>query len=468
LYFVGTANDRVYQYSCSDAWNVSNCSWDGSDTNLSITNQDTTPRGLDFKPDGTKLYFVGSTGDRVYQYSCSDAWNVSNCSWDGSDTNLSITNQDGIPQGLAFKPDGTKLYVIGDAGNSVYQYSLYNDSNTIHNFSSLNFSADGNYNWTIQSYDGNNYSYIETGFFTIDTTAPTITFSCSSSSVFAGETITCTCTATDALVGVQETTFTSSPSTSSTGDFTTSCTSKDNLNNSATSNLGYTVIAPIYGGGGSSTPSSGEPTLTKTTTIVNVNSGTPTTITSFESTGVREIRIIMNQPTQNIKIQVLKYDTKPANVTKNATGKNYRYLAINTENLNENLTSATVKFEVEKSFVSNNNLQKEDVAVFKFNETQNEWKELETVFDFENGNYYVYRVELNSFSYFSIGEKTRVPIIPDSEIVIPEEPIKEKLGLILWWLVFGILLVGIILVGLLIVKNVKGRENGAGFRLGNF
>jgi PGF-pre-PGF domain-containing protein len=349
------------------------------------------------------------------------------------------------------------LYIIGDVNKRVYQYSLYNDSNTIHNFT-LNISADGNYNWTVQIYDGNNYSYIETGFFTIDTTAPTITFSCDAELITQNELLTCTCSATDVLVGVQETSFTSSPSTSSTGDFTTSCTSKDNLNNSATSNLGYTVIAPISGGGGSSTPSSGEPTLTKTTTIVNVNSGTPTTITSFESTGVREIRIIMNQPTQNIKIQVLKYDTKPVNVSKNITGKNYRYLAINTENLNDNLTSAIVKFEVDKSWVSDNNFQKEDVAVFKFDNLTNEWKELETIFDFENGNYYVYRVELNSFSYFAIGEKTRAPIIPDSEIVIPEEPIKEKLGLILWWLVFGILLVGIILVGLLIKKEIQNRN----------
>jgi sugar lactone lactonase YvrE len=123
LYVVGDLGNKVYQYSLSTPWSLSTATWDGSDTSLSVASQDGGPQGLTFKPDGTKLYVVGQTNDKVYQYSCS-AWNVSSCSWDGPDTNLSVASQDVNPRGLTFKPNGTKLYVVGDSNNRVYQYSL--------------------------------------------------------------------------------------------------------------------------------------------------------------------------------------------------------------------------------------------------------------------------------------------------------------------------------------------------------
>ena len=36
----------------------------------------------------------------------------------------SVTTQDNTPLGLFFKPDGTKMYVMGYTNNTVYQYSL--------------------------------------------------------------------------------------------------------------------------------------------------------------------------------------------------------------------------------------------------------------------------------------------------------------------------------------------------------
>ncbi len=62
------------------------------------------------RADGLKFYVVGSTNDTVYQYSMSTAWNMATASYDG--ISLSVTAQETVPQGLFFKDDGTKMYLL--------------------------------------------------------------------------------------------------------------------------------------------------------------------------------------------------------------------------------------------------------------------------------------------------------------------------------------------------------------------
>jgi sugar lactone lactonase YvrE len=119
FYVVGTANDTVYQYSCSTAWDVSTASYDSK--SFSVAGQEPTPSGIVFKSDGTKFYITGNTNDTVYQYSCSTAWDVSTASYDTK--SFSVTTQDTNPNGLFFKSDGTKFYIIGGTNDTVYQYS---------------------------------------------------------------------------------------------------------------------------------------------------------------------------------------------------------------------------------------------------------------------------------------------------------------------------------------------------------
>ena len=37
---------------------------------------------------------------------------------------FSVVSQDGTPRGISFNNDGTKMYIVGDAGNDVNEYSL--------------------------------------------------------------------------------------------------------------------------------------------------------------------------------------------------------------------------------------------------------------------------------------------------------------------------------------------------------
>ncbi|GAJ11326.1 unnamed protein product, partial [marine sediment metagenome] len=120
MYMVGYTNDTVYQYSLSPAWDVSTADYDTKFKD--VGDQETNPRGVFFKPDGTKMYIMGGATATVYQYSLSTAWDVSTADYD---TKLKdVGGQDTNTYGVFFKPDGTKMYIMGNTNDTVYQYSL--------------------------------------------------------------------------------------------------------------------------------------------------------------------------------------------------------------------------------------------------------------------------------------------------------------------------------------------------------
>jgi len=119
MYMVGRTSDSVYQYSLSTAFDLSTASYNS--VSFSVASQETNPSNIAFNNDGTKMYIMGVTADAVFQYSLSTAFDLSTASYDS--VSFSIT-QDTAPEGMTFNADGTKLFMVGSTGNSVYQYSL--------------------------------------------------------------------------------------------------------------------------------------------------------------------------------------------------------------------------------------------------------------------------------------------------------------------------------------------------------
>ena len=142
LYVIGSESDSVFQYTLSTAWDLSTASYDS--VSFSVLTQEDGAVGLAFKSDGTKMYVLGTiTGDAVYQYSLSTAWNPSTATYDT--VSLDVSAQNTNPSSMAFKSDGTKLYVIGNATNAaIYQYTLstaWDLSTASYDSVSLNVSA---------------------------------------------------------------------------------------------------------------------------------------------------------------------------------------------------------------------------------------------------------------------------------------------------------------------------------------
>lgn len=128
--------DNIYQFTLSTPWDASTATFTGKYFNVSA--QDTEPRAMTFKPDGTTLYITGITNDKVYQYTLSTPWDVSTASY--ADKSFPVGTQDSSPLGMLFKPDGTRMYITGPDTDRIYQYDLstpWDVSTASYNFASF-------------------------------------------------------------------------------------------------------------------------------------------------------------------------------------------------------------------------------------------------------------------------------------------------------------------------------------------
>jgi hypothetical protein len=131
LFVVGYANDTVYQYTLSTAWDISSASYDSK--SFSVASQMTVPRALEFKSDGTKMY-VGEY-PTIYQYSLSSAFDVSTASYDS--VSFSPSSQTSTLHEVVLSPDGTKMYITAINESSLFQYTL----STPYNLSTASYAS---------------------------------------------------------------------------------------------------------------------------------------------------------------------------------------------------------------------------------------------------------------------------------------------------------------------------------------
>ncbi|RLG13550.1 MAG: hypothetical protein DRN66_03975 [Candidatus Nanohalarchaeota archaeon] len=124
---------------------------------------------------------------------------------------------------------------------------------------------------------------------------------------------------------------------------------------------------------------------------------------------IKEIKIKANKNKLKIKIMVKKLSARPNDVSPpGLLKKTYKYIQITHENLsNADISEAYIDFAVEKSWLMQNNENKNNVVLLRYNE---KWEELETeYYNFDN-TYYYFKAKSNGLSYFAIGTKTPVAI----------------------------------------------------------
>jgi hypothetical protein len=67
------------------------------------------------------MFITGSTGDDVNVYNLTTPWDISTSSFVGV---FSVSSQDTFPSGIYIKPDGTKMYMVGQTNDTVFQYTV--------------------------------------------------------------------------------------------------------------------------------------------------------------------------------------------------------------------------------------------------------------------------------------------------------------------------------------------------------
>ena len=148
-----TGYKSVEQFDLTTAWDTSTLS---HNTRFSVSNDDVQLRALAFKPDGTRMYIGQTTYGKVLQYDLSTPWDVS------SATNLvesdSYAGQENNIRNIQFSSDGTIMYLGGNGGDDINKYTL----TTAWDVSTLEYST----SYSVSSETGNMMGFMFTANFT--------------------------------------------------------------------------------------------------------------------------------------------------------------------------------------------------------------------------------------------------------------------------------------------------------------
>jgi hypothetical protein len=110
--------DAVDEYTLTTAWDISTASFVDS---FSVATQETVPTGIAFSKSGDKMFVVGDTGNDVNEYTLTTAWDVSTASFVDS---FSVSSQEATPQDIWFDSSGKTMFILGKAGDDVNVYKL--------------------------------------------------------------------------------------------------------------------------------------------------------------------------------------------------------------------------------------------------------------------------------------------------------------------------------------------------------
>lgn len=110
---------KLISYQLATAWDIYTAAkWH----ELSTTN----PGGIRFKPDGTMLYFLESENpDVIKQYSLSSPWNLTTRSGSPIGTyNITTVSGENRMLGISFLSDGTKMFATGEDNSSIFEFTF--------------------------------------------------------------------------------------------------------------------------------------------------------------------------------------------------------------------------------------------------------------------------------------------------------------------------------------------------------
>ena len=120
MYVAGAQRDNVYQFDLSTPFDISTADWLTNQIYIDIPNEG-NPYVLRFSPDGIYMFVGGTARDGPLRWTLSTAWDLSTASYDGS---ITLSSDEGNLRSFDFKPDGTKMFTIGTSNDSIKEYTL--------------------------------------------------------------------------------------------------------------------------------------------------------------------------------------------------------------------------------------------------------------------------------------------------------------------------------------------------------
>lgn len=174
---------------------------------------------------------------------------------------------------------------------------------------------------------------------------------------------------------------------------------------------------------GSTTPPN-TPDLSQSTTWTFVTPGSSGVMKlSNDEIGFKQIMIKVKNSAENVKITVTKLAGKPTKVSHEVGGNVYQYLEVNKLNLPDDKVDGMieVQFEVSKSWLQQNGLDKDGIRLYHYTTT---WDELQTMIESETVDSFIFKALTPSFSYFAIAGEEGISdtvVVPETEPVVTQD-----------------------------------------------
>jgi sugar lactone lactonase YvrE len=120
MYVLGYTTDKVLQFELGEQWTVNTAAYVA---NTSIAGQTDAARAMTFKPDGSRMYVVDTTNDKIFQYELETPWDLSSSIYHTDDF-YSGGLGDGNAAGIAFTQDGRKVFLVGYDNDRISSITL--------------------------------------------------------------------------------------------------------------------------------------------------------------------------------------------------------------------------------------------------------------------------------------------------------------------------------------------------------
>ena len=128
FWLVGSARDGISEYSVDIPWRLPKDEptfVKSMDSNLIDGGSDeSTPSGIVWKPDGTKVFVVGYEKDTIQQYAVTGSNNNFNIHALKQEHEIPVLQEETTPTGIQFTSDGSQMFVIGYQKDEIIQYDL--------------------------------------------------------------------------------------------------------------------------------------------------------------------------------------------------------------------------------------------------------------------------------------------------------------------------------------------------------
>ena len=113
-----------YVNTIPGAFDVSIAIFSGDEDRFSVRAQESIPNALVFNSDGTKMFILGELGNNINEYTLSTAFDVSTAIFAGNAERFSVAAQEGGSTDLVFNTDGTKMFTTGFVSDNINEYTL--------------------------------------------------------------------------------------------------------------------------------------------------------------------------------------------------------------------------------------------------------------------------------------------------------------------------------------------------------